>query len=72
MPYPNGLLGNAWTPNVSTWRQNNISMDNNHLTLNKYTPDVSREMLDVGANPPFTYLKGGKGCNKKSVTLKKK
>ena len=67
LPYPNGLLGNPWTPNVSTWRQNNIAMDNNHLASNNYRTDVSRAMIDVGANPPFTYLKGGK----RSKTLKK-
>lgn len=63
LPYPNGLLGSPWTPNVSTWKQNNIAMDNNHLAFHNYIPDVSREMIDVGANPPFTYLKGGKPNN---------
>jgi hypothetical protein len=35
-------------------------MNRNHLGYNTYNNDVSRQMRDVGANPPFTYLKGGK------------
>ena len=61
LPYPNGLLGNAWTPAISGWPGiDGISMDRNHLGYNTYNNDVSRQMRDVGANPPFTYLKGGK------------
>lgn len=61
LPYPNGLLGNAWTPSISGWPGvDGISMDRNHLGYNTYDNDVSRQMRDVGANPPFTYLKGGK------------
>jgi hypothetical protein len=60
MPYPNGLLGNAWTPSVTGWPGvDNISMNRNHLEYNTYTNDVSRQMRDVGAAPPFTYLGGG-------------
>lgn len=60
MPYPNGLLGNAWTPSISGWPGvDNISMNRNHLEYNTYTNDVSRQMRDVGAAPPFTYLGGG-------------
>lgn len=61
LPYPNGLLGNAWTPAISGWPGvDGISMGRNHLGYNTYNNDVSRQMRDVGANPPFTYLKGGK------------
>ena len=61
LPYPNGLLGNAWTPAISGWPGiDGISMDRNHLGYNTYDNDISRQMRDVGANPPFTYLKGGK------------
>jgi hypothetical protein len=61
LPYPNGLLGNAWTPKISGWPGvDGISMDRNHLGYNTYNNDISRQMRDVGANPPFTYLKGGK------------
>ena len=61
LPYPNGLLGEAWTPNVKGWPGvDGISMNRNHLGYNTYSTDVSRQMLDVGANPPFTYMKGGR------------
>ena len=64
LPYPNGLLGDAWTPSISGWPGiDGISMDRNHLGYNTYDNDVSRQMLDVGANPPYTYLKGGKRRN---------
>jgi hypothetical protein len=66
LPYPNGLLGSPWTPNVSTWPGvDGIAMNNNHLAYNTYKPvDISRQMLDIGAQPPFTY-KGGKNSKKK-------
>jgi hypothetical protein len=64
LPYPNGLLGKAWTPAISGWPGiDGISMDRNHLGYNTYDNDVSRQMRDVGANPPYTYLKGGKRRN---------
>ena len=64
LPYPNGLLGDAWTPSISGWPGiDGISMDRNHLGYNTYDNDVSRQMQDVGANPPYTYLKGGKRRN---------
>ena len=64
LPYPNGLLGNAWTPAISGWPGvDGVSMDRNHLGYNTYNNDVSRQMRNVGANPPFTYLKGGKRRN---------
>ena len=74
LPYPNGLLGNAWTPAISGWPGvDGISMDRNHLGYNTYNNDVSRQMRDVGANPPFTYLKGGKRSkNKRSKNKKRK
>lgn len=61
LPYPNGLLGNAWTPSVTGWPGvDGISMNRNHLGYNTYTNDISRQMRDVGPAPPYTYLKGGK------------
>ena len=75
LPYPNGLLGNAWTPSISGWPGlDGISMGRNHLGYNTYNNDVSRQMRDVGANPPFTYLKGGKRrktSNKRSIKNKR-
>jgi len=58
IPYPDGLVGEAWTPNPSTWGVGN------HFELNTYSPnDVSRQMVNVGAQPPFTG--GGWKKNKK-------
>jgi hypothetical protein len=58
IPYPDGLVGEAWTPNSSTWGVGN------HYQLNTYSPnDVSRQMVDLGAQPPFTG--GGWKKNKK-------
>lgn len=45
-----GFVGSAWTP----------TNEGNYYALNTYKPDVSRQMLDLGANPPFNNLKGGK------------
>jgi hypothetical protein len=67
LPYPNGLLGSAWTPDVQTWPGvSGVAMNNNHLAYNNYAPvDVSRQMLDVGAQKPYTYL-GGRRRHKKT------
>ena len=67
LPYPNGLLGSAWTPDANTWPGvSGIAMDNNHLAYNNYAPvDVSRQMLNVGAQKPYTYL-GGKRRHRKT------
>jgi hypothetical protein len=73
LPYPNGLLGNAWTPAISGWPGvDGVSMGRNHLGYNTYNNDVSRQMRDVGANPPFTYLKGGKRRNTSKRNNKRK
>lgn len=59
IPYPNGLVGTSWTPSVNGWPGvNGIVGDRNYYVNNSYDNDVSRQMVDVGANPPF--LKGGK------------
>jgi hypothetical protein len=58
IPYPNGLVGSSWTPNISTWPGvNGISGDSNYLALNKYPVDPQTAMISVGAQAPFT---GGK------------
>jgi hypothetical protein len=68
IPYPNGLVGSPWTPSISGWPGvNGVNGDSNYLALNKYEPDVSRQMIDVGANPPFlgfTNKMGGKRSHK--------
>lgn len=62
IPYPNGLTGSPWTPN-NLPGQSLINGDSNYYSLNKYSPvDISRQMVDVGAQPPFLGVKftGGK------------
>lgn len=60
--YANGLVGSSWTSNPETWSGvNGVGGDGNHLTLNNYNNDVSRQMLDIGANYPFNgMLSGGR------------
>jgi hypothetical protein len=67
--YANGLVGSSWKGNSETWPGvNGVGGDSNHLTLNTYNNDISRQMLDIGANYPFNgMLSGGghhhpKGC----------
>jgi hypothetical protein len=68
MSYPNGLTGKSWNAPVSKWPGvDDVPGGRNHLAYNKYTPDVSREMKNVGAGPPFLggkkYRKGGSMSN---------
>ena len=67
--YANGLVGSPWMGNSNTWPGvNGVGGDSNHLGLNTYNNDVSRQMVDIGANYPFNgMLSGGgrrhpKGC----------
>jgi hypothetical protein len=58
--YPDGLDGNPWTPAISGWPGvDGIGGDRNHYSLNTYTNDVSRQILDIGANRPYLGWKGG-------------
>ena len=60
--YANGLVGSSWSSNPETWSGvNGIGGDGNHLSLNTYNNDISRQMLDIGANYPFNgMLSGGR------------
>lgn len=59
IPYPNGLVGSPWTSSVGGWPGvDGIPGNRNFFENNTYNNDISRQMTDVGANPPF--LKGGK------------
>ena len=61
IPYPDGLVGSHWTPSINGWPGvNGIPGDSNYYPLNTYNNDVSRQMVDVGANRPFLNMKGGK------------
>jgi len=60
IPYPDGLVGSPFTPGkVGGWPGvDGVPGDRNYIANNTYDTDVSRQMVDVGANPPF--LNGGK------------
>ena len=66
IPYPNGLVGSAWTPSVSGWPGvKGIGGDNSYLAPNNYHTDISRDIINTGANRPFSI-----GGRKKNKTLK--
>lgn len=60
IPYPNGLVGSPFTSgNIGGWPGvDGVGGNHNFFANNTYNNDISRQMIDVGANPPF--LKGGK------------
>jgi hypothetical protein len=56
---PSGLTGETWGADFKWPGTNDVGGDHNHYSLNKYAPvDISRQMQDTGAQPPF--LGGGK------------
>lgn len=60
--YANGLVGSSWSSNPETWSGvNGVGGDGNHLSLNTYNNDISRQMLDIGANYPFNGMLSGGG-----------
>ena len=62
---PSGLTGSEWDPNFGWPGTNNVGGDHNHYSLNTYAPvDISRQMQDTGAQPPFLGTGGGKRKNK--------
>jgi len=68
IPYANGLVGQPWTPKLG---DDAVGGNHNYYpnnTLNTY--DVSRQMVDVGANRPF--LKGGRKGSKKRKPSKRR
>lgn len=67
---PNGLVGTPWTPNVKSWPGvNGIPGDSNYYSTNQYNVDPQTAMIDVGANPPFLYMKAGNKKKQKGGTL---
>lgn len=63
IPFPNGLTGKPWEANYQWPGTNNVSGNYNHYDLNKYVPDISRQMIATGAAPPFS-IGGGKKTRK--------
>ena len=61
IPYPDGLVGKPWTPAIQGWPGvSNTTGDSNYYPVNDYKNDISRQMQNIGANPPFNGMKGGK------------
>ena len=60
--YANGLVGSSWTGNSNTWPGvSGGGGDSNHMSLNTYNNDVSRDMQSIGANYPHNgMLHGGR------------
>jgi len=71
--YPDGLVGNPWTPSIGGWPGvDNISGGRNYLAYNNYNSgDISRQMISTGANPPFS-IGGGKKMKKTKQSKKNK
>jgi hypothetical protein len=69
IPYPNGLVGSGWSSQPATWPGvDGISGDRNYYPLNTYNNgDPQTSMKDVGANPPFLYMKAGNRKQKGGV-----
>ena len=71
IPYPNGLVGSPWTPSNNGWPGvNGIDGDRNYIAYNNYHTDISRQMVDLGANPPF--LKGGQRKQNRKMQNRRK
>jgi hypothetical protein len=64
IPYPNGLVGAPYVNSSNLPGANGIPGDANYYSNNTYNNDVSRQMIDVGANPPFLGFLGLKGGRK--------
>jgi len=71
IPYPNGQVGTSWTPNVGGWPGvDGVPGNSNYYPVNTYSSsDPQTSMVDVGANPPFLNIKGGKTRKQKGGTL---
>jgi len=64
IPYPNGLVGNSWTPAVSGWPGvDGVQGDRNYLAYNNYKVDPQTATTYTGANRPFSI--GGKTTRKR-------
>lgn len=71
IPYPNGLVGSPYVNSSNLPGANGIPGDANYYSNNTYNNDVSRQMIDVGANPPFLGFLGMKGGKRSGYHLDK-
>lgn len=70
IPYPDGLVGEPWTPSSETWPGvNGIPGDSNYYPQNTYNVDPQTAMIATGANPPFSV--GGKRVRKINIKGKR-
>jgi hypothetical protein len=72
IPYPNGLVGKPYVNSSNLPGANGIPGDANYYSNNTYNNDVSRQMIDVGANSPFLGFLGFKGGKKYNKTKKQR
>jgi hypothetical protein len=54
IPYPNGTVGTPWTATSWPASKGMLPGDANHFPLNTYKNDVQLQMINTGANPPFS------------------
>jgi hypothetical protein len=67
IPYPNGLVGKPFVNPTNLPGATQIPGDANYYSLNTYINDISRQMQNIGANPPFLGFKGGKKMKTKKL-----
>ena len=65
IPYPNGLVGSPYVNSSNLPGANGTPGDANYYSNNTYNNDVSRQMINVGANSPFLGFLGMKGGKRK-------
>lgn len=68
IPYPNGLVGQSWSPNSGPG-VNGVQGDSNYFAPNNYKVDPQTAMIATGAQPPFSV--GGKRSKKNKKNTKK-
>jgi len=72
IPYPNGLVGAPYVNSSNLPGANGIPGDANFYSNNTYNNDISRQMVNVGANPPFLGFLGLKGGRSKHTKKHRK
>lgn len=71
LPYPAGLAGSPWTPEIKDWPGvDGIQGNRNYSPLNTYPTDVQTAMVSPGPNPPFVV--GGKKKGHKHFSRKQR
>ena len=66
IPYPNGLVGSAWTPTINTWPGvDGINGNRNYLELNKFPTDPQTAINNVTHDSLFSPVGGRRKKGKK-------